>query len=147
MIVNIKLATQPGISNINGITYTQQEYDNMINSPYYQALKENNKLYVTFGTEDVFFNIRNIHTFLSNHPDLIIGRVIEKYNTSVDIDITNECLINLINLGQININNYILGMAYMGSIYKVQGKYYVKDMNFGYYYLMSDKRSIKSYNL
>jgi hypothetical protein len=147
MIVNIKLATQPGISNINGITYTKQEYDNMINSPYYQFLKENNWLYVTFGTEDVFFNIRNIHTFLSNHPDLIIGRVIEKYNTSVDIDITNECLINLINLGQININNYILGMAYLGSIYKVQGKFYVKDMNFGYYYLMNDKMSIKSYDL
>ena len=141
MIVNIKLATQPGIPNINGNTYTQQEFDKMINSPYYQSLKENNILYVTSTYS--YLDRNNILDFYAIQPDHILGSVIEKYDTSANINLTNTKFINSIKSGELDINDYLLAMTYVGELYKKRGKTYVKNMKFNHYYLIN-KETMRS---
>jgi hypothetical protein len=133
MIFNIKLETKPGVPNKNGFTYSEKEYNKMINSERFKFLKENNMIYVVdreIPSYKQFTDTIDL-TKLSVSYESIIGKVVEfKDDHTVDVDIIKPMYIDFV---KENIDHLTLGMMYSCNV--EDGKS-VTDMKFISYYLM-----------
>ena len=128
MIINMKLATQPGVPNVNGIVYFEEDYKPMLE--HINSLIESNTCFVQLSLRDDNGFIRGLD--LTN----IFGRVVKKYPDSVDIEVIDPFMKSSIEDGM-NMNDFDIGMCYRGELEKIPNSENLKatKLKFIYYYL------------
>ena len=131
MVFNLKLVTQPDVVDKNGRVYSKEAYKEC-EDQILQRLKHGT-LYVSDGNGNFAGNI--------TQPTVshIIGKVINKYDDSIDVDITNEAVASCL---KGYADNFKIGMNYFGRVnLGTDNIAHISDMKFGSYYLL-DKNGI-----